>query len=212
MSQTVTALKNSLEEPGWVEVHLDGIAVFSIRLLEAAHLKVGQALNSQDIERFSAKDAYRRSYGCAVRYLGARPRSTKEVETHLKRKHFPAMAIRRTITRLCEQKYLDDDAFATGWIGHRARLKPRSCVVLRQELRQKGIPSDIIDRAIETVDEVQMACKSIEKRLKSWTSLDRLEMESKVLRYLNYKGYSHEVARQAYRQVCTAPGTGPEQQ
>lgn len=202
MSKTVTALKNSPERPGWVDVHLDGNASFSIRMLEAAHLKIGQTLNNQDIERFMAIDAQRQSYGCALRYLGTRSRSTKEIENHLKKKHYPGTAIAMTIARLREQKYLDDESFARSWVRNRARFKPRSRVILRQELKQKGISTDIINNVIETVDEVEMACISIKKRLRSWENLNRQELRLKALRYLNNAGYSYEVARQAFERVA----------
>ena len=205
MSKTVTALKNSPEEPGWVEVHLDGHASFSIRMLEAAHLKVGQTLDNPDIERFKAIDVQRQSYGCALRYLGTRSRSTREVENHLKKKHFPANAIAMTIARLREQRYLDDELFARSWVRNRARFKPRSRVILRQELKQKGISTDIINNVIETVDEVEMAWISTKKRLKSWENLTRQELRLKVLRYLNNAGYSYEVARQAFERIAIEP-------
>ena len=136
MSRKGTALINNPDEPGRIDVHLDGIAVFSCRMLEAARLNIGQMLSSQDIERFRAQDAHRRSYGCAVRYLSTRPRSAKEVETHLKRKHFPAYAIQWAINKLCEQKYLDDHLFARLWVRERAKLKPPSRLALQQELKQ----------------------------------------------------------------------------
>jgi regulatory protein len=50
-----------------------------------------------------------------------------------------------------EQGFLDDHAFACAHVRSRIRLKVRGRARLAQELRQKGVSAEVVDRAIDEV-------------------------------------------------------------
>ena len=80
----------------------------------------------------------------ALRYLGSRPRSRRELTDRLRRGGVPDPTIDLTLERLQEYGYADDAAFVRWWTEQRDRHAPRGRRLLESELRQRGVPRDVI--------------------------------------------------------------------
>lgn len=81
----------------------------------------------------------------AVGYLGTRPRTRWETERRLRRAGAVEPVIAETVERLAELGYLDDAAFAR-WLGEqRDRHAPRGSRMIEAELRQHGVPREVIE-------------------------------------------------------------------
>lgn len=72
-----------------------------------------------------------------------------EVRRRLTTAGYREELVTAAIERLGELGMLDDEAFAAQWVESRDRARPRGERALRQELRQKGIDSEIIARTLE---------------------------------------------------------------
>jgi regulatory protein len=81
----------------------------------------------------------------AVRFLGTRPRTRHELAQRLRRSNVPDPVAEATLERLAELGYVDDAAFARWWAEQRDRHAPRGRRMLEAELRQHGVPRDVID-------------------------------------------------------------------
>jgi len=81
----------------------------------------------------------------AVHFLGTRPRTRWEVERRLRRAGADGSVIATTTDRLGELGYLDDAAFARWWGEQRDRHAPRGRRMIEAELRQHGVPRDVIE-------------------------------------------------------------------
>lgn len=79
-----------------------------------------------------------------LRFLGTRPRTRHELEQRLERAAVPADLVETTIDRLSQLGYVDDAAFARWWSEQRDRHAPRGRRMLEAELRQRGVPRDVI--------------------------------------------------------------------
>lgn len=86
----------------------------------------------------------------AIRLLEVRSRTVSDLRTRLLRAAYPAALVDTTAGRLVELGLLDDEAYARGWLESRDRGRPRGERVLRQELRIRGVPSDV---AVSALDE-----------------------------------------------------------
>lgn len=80
----------------------------------------------------------------AVRFLGTRPRTRWELERRLRRAGVTDDVIQSTAARLAELGYLDDAAFARWWGEQRDRHAPRGRRMIEAELRQHGVPRDVV--------------------------------------------------------------------
>jgi regulatory protein len=86
----------------------------------------------------------------AAALLAVRPRTVDETRRRLRHLGYRADLCDRTVDRLVELGYLDDAEFARAWVERRDRIRPRGEVVLRRELRARGIPDDAISAALRT--------------------------------------------------------------
>ena len=80
----------------------------------------------------------------AVRFLGTRPRTRWELERRLRRAGASDDVIAAITARLGDLGYLDDAAFARWWGEQRDRHAPRGMRMIEAELRQHGVPRDVI--------------------------------------------------------------------
>ena len=81
--------------------------------------------------------------------LKRRLRTAWELRQAMTRKGVETDEQERVIQRLTEVRLIDDFHFARSWIHTRDKLNPRGAFVLRQELIQKGVNREIIDRALD---------------------------------------------------------------
>lgn len=188
----ITAQKRNKER---VNIFLDGEYAFSLAMITAAWLKIGQELSPEDIARLDAEDTLEKAKQSAFRYLSYRPRSTAEVRNNLTKKEYPEAVIETVMTRLTELGMLDDKQFARYWIEQRETFKPRGQRALRQELYQKGISRQIIDEAVAGVDEYAAARKAAEKKAYRWTHLPREQFFSKMNGLLQRRGFNYAITR-----------------
>jgi len=81
----------------------------------------------------------------AVRFLGTRPRTRWELERRLRRATASESVISATLDRLAGLGYVDDIAFARWWAEQRDRHAPRGRRMVEAELRQHGVPPDVLE-------------------------------------------------------------------
>ncbi len=129
----------------------------------------------------------------ALNYLSFRPRTVREITTKLTDKGFDTEIISDVIQFLKEYKFVDDDAFARMWIRNRTTLKPTGRQKIKNELFQKGLDKETIERNIcqlQPEDEEQMAAFLIEKKIR------RAEFSYKKLEgFLARRGFSSGIIR-----------------
>ena len=138
----------------------------------------------------------------AYRYLTIRNRSEKEIRDYLTKKNAAEEVIEKIITSLKEKKFLNDEVFARAWILNRARLKPKGEMLLKMELRQKGIAEDIIAKVLSEVqeeipDELAQAKSLIIKKMERLKGATKEEMYSKVGGFLSRRGFRWEIVKKA---------------
>ena len=81
----------------------------------------------------------------AVRFLGTRPRTRWELERRLRRAAAEDGVIAATLDRLGAMGYVNDIAFARWWAEQRDRHAPRGRRMVEAELRQHGVPREILE-------------------------------------------------------------------
>lgn len=138
----------------------------------------------------------------AVRFLRYRPRSEFEVRERLRRHGYRGDIIDNVIEGLKERKLIDDHAFVQFWKDNRDSFKPRSQNLIKQELRQKGVPGAIIDQELETLDDTESAYRSARDKAGKMVYLDKQSFRHRLGDYLKRRGYGYSVIKKAVEQVC----------
>jgi regulatory protein len=198
MSGIITDIKFQKSNCGRVDIYLDHRFAFSLQALEAARFQKGQRIDAQQIAELREESHRHEAYRRALRYLGYRPRSRREVERHLRAREFPADIIGVTIDRLVDEGLIDDKAFASLWLDRR---KPRkAAAVFRCELEKKGIEDPIISEVISQIDDDAEAKQIVDRRLyRRWAHLPPEDLKKKLVNFLRRRGYSYDVSFKALR-------------
>ena len=195
----VTALRPTKRDPDRIAVDLDGSFAFALPapLVADERIDVGEMLDEDRIRSLLAADQAARATEAALVFLGYRPRSEKEVRDRLRRGGFQADAIEHAIARLHDWRYLDDADFARRWIENRTTHRPRGRRLLQQELRHKGIDSEIARDAIDAaeLDETGAAEALARRRLPSYAGDEPAAIRRRLGAYLARRGYGYDVIR-----------------
>ena len=151
MQDVITALQADPQDPNLVHVFIDGRHAIAVALDVAAdeRLTIGQSCPPDRLERLHRAQERQQAYELALNFLSYRPRSAREVEMRLRKKGYTPEQIEQTLSRLRERGYVDDREFARFWIGNRQSFSPRGPHLLRSELRQKGVPAEVVEAALE---------------------------------------------------------------
>lgn len=210
MSGTITALKIQKRDKERVNVFLDDEFAFAVTAIVAAELRKGQYLNDVEIEALKQGAERDKAYNRAIRFLSFRPRSQAEVERYLRDKGYAEEVVADTVSRLLDQRYLDDEAFARFWVDNRERFRPRGQRALRYELRQKGIADGVIDIVLADLGEADLAWTAIEGKLHHWQNLTKEALQKKVMGFLSRRGFGYEIANQTFKRACSVLGMSEE--
>jgi len=192
----VTALRSQQRRKDRANVFLDGAYAFSLQLILAAGLHVGQELSQTEIDALRRRDAGERAYESALYYLSFRPRSAWEIEQHLLKKEVDDEIIATVLARLERANLVNDVDFARFWVENREAFRPRGAWALRSELRQKGLANEVIDSALEGLDEEQNAIRAAERKAHQLAHLDKQTFRRRLLGFLQRRGFGYGVCSQ----------------
>ena len=136
----------------------------------------------------------------ALRYLGARARTVREVERHLDSCEYGEVEVYETVERLKELGLVDDLAYANEFVRTRLATKPISRAHLREQLLAHEVEAQAIEQALLQLDDDaqrQSAISVAEKYARQYARLAPEERDEMVLRRLLSRGYSYDDARAA---------------
>lgn len=156
-----------------------------------------------------AADSGRSPMDEALRFLGARARTAREVERRLEACEFGEAEIETTLLRLQELRLVDDAAFAVEFVRTRLAAKPVSRAHLRAQLLQHETAEEAIASALAGIDEEQetgSAGEVARKYARQYAHLPEDEREELVLRRLIARGYTYDDARAALHRALDAEG------
>lgn len=197
----ITRLAVQKKNPGRVNVYLDGNFAFGLFRDTAAWLETGQTLSDEKIKELLDKDQKEEVYQKALEYISFKPRTIQETRLRLQKAGFDESLAEETIEKLCANGLLNDKEYADQWVEERKSLKPRSRRMLAFELRKKGIPDELIQSAVEDVDDYESAYEIAAGRLYRYEGLSKIEFRGKLGNFLAGKGYSFDVISETTKQL-----------
>ncbi len=203
MDRKITALKTQKKNPDRVNVFLDGRFAFGVSRIVAAWLQVGQALTEENILALQKEDTQEVALQNALRALNYRPRSVHEVQKKLREKGFDETVVQSVLERLERDGLVKDESFAQAWVENRALFHPRSRKLIALELRQKGVPDEVVQNALAAgaVDDETLAYQSAIQYAHRLKGLEWQDFRKKLSGYLLRRGFSFGIVSPLVRQV-----------
>ena len=152
----------------------------------------------------------------AARYLATRPRTQWELRRRLQRAGADEALIAATLGRLAAMGLADDLAFARWWAEQRDRHSPRGRRMVEAELRQRGIPREVIEelRGAEIAEpafpdeqlpqaEEERARIALERHLRGRPVPDDRRAQQRLGMFLVRRGFDPETVRSTIRAAAT---------
>ncbi|MBU1092233.1 RecX family transcriptional regulator [Patescibacteria group bacterium] len=153
------------------------------------NFKVGDEISTSIGEKLKQQAMDGKAYDKALKLLGMRPQSIREIYQKLRTKFEPE-AIQQTVARLKREGWLDDQKFALAWVRERSQTRNRSITHLKSELIQKGIAQDIIQEVLsqpELADQELVTANKLVEKFQNSKTPDQLKA------YLARKGFSYSI-------------------
>ena len=203
----ITAIEPQVRGGGKrANVFVDGRYAFSLTIELAAGLRVGSAVNPSTTSGLLNEDQRARVYDAALRFLGARPRSEREIRTRLAKHQFAPEMVDVAIERLRRIGLVDDAAFAEYWIEQRQTHRPRGGRLLKQELRAKGVDAETATAAIPTEDDTEDAYRAAARKAHSLRALDERTFKQRLGAFLQRRGFDYETTRTVVTRLAEETG------
>jgi regulatory protein len=102
----------------------------------------------------------------------------------------------RIIQRLREEKFLDDQRYASFFVKDKFRFNRWGRIKIRYALRQKGIPEETIEAALEQIDEdayVQTCTQLIRQKSAVLKETDPYAKKARLLRFASQRGFESDL-------------------
>lgn len=206
---TITKIEPQRRDPERVNVFVDGRFAFGLgaAIAEERGLRPGRRLSAPEIAALQADDELGKAVDKALGFLTYRPRSVREVRDRLAKKGVEPATIEATIERLAGWGYIGDEGFARYWVENRGANQPRGKRLLRQELWQKGVERETVDRVLEEaeLDEYDTALTLARKRLRQVAALDEPTQRRRLGAFLQRRGYDWPTVKRVLDTLLT-PG------
>ncbi|MDD3678930.1 MAG: RecX family transcriptional regulator [Patescibacteria group bacterium] len=185
-----------------INIYIEGDYAFSV--FESAlidyNLFKGREILAKEIKSIKDQDDFQKCMESSFRYLSYRPRSEKEVKDKLRRKYSPNN-VDAVIKKLKEKDYINDEEFVSFWLEN--RIKNRGPLLLKNELRQKGIRDELIKSALSGFNRNQVIdnAKTLILSNRRFKGLDEKESFRKITPYLARRGYPFEIIKETLKEI-----------
>ncbi|MDD5428022.1 MAG: regulatory protein RecX [Candidatus Omnitrophica bacterium] len=144
----------------------------------------------------------------AYALLRQRPRSEFEIRNRLKMKGYGGEVIDFVVGSLRRIGEIDDARFAKLWIESRMHLNPVGDVVLRHELKEKGVADPLIEDALskkaDEYDEYAIALNMAREQFARLKKIDRRKALKRVYDFLLRRGFKYETVRKIVENLTDA--------
>ena len=162
-------------------------------------------------------DSFSVNLNRVLRFLSFRPRSEKEIRDYLIKKiKNPSNSVDRQkskiktdekiiesiISKLKEQKFINDIEFTRWWVDQRTRIKPKASRLIKFELKQKGISDELIENSnLGIRNDFEKALNLAQKRKLLYQNETPKKIYEKIGRYLASKGFDYDIIKKVIDQV-----------
>jgi len=145
-----------------------------------------------------------RAQKIALRLLGIRARSEKEIRRRLQKKKFSKNVVDETVAYLKRLRYLDDRRFTKDWIAARLE-KPFGIGRISVELNVKGISQEIIREELTKVEqdysEEKIVAQLVKQRAAKYKNIEPYKIKRRVFEYLARRGFRLESIQNAVQKL-----------
>lgn len=194
----LTSVEIQKSDPDRVNVYLNGkfFTGLSADRFQQLNFSTGQILSPSDFSRLESAIQSDKIWYFLLASLTKTRQTEFRIRQKLLSKGFEKEAIEACIQSAREKNYLNDLNYAEVFVSDCRLLKKWGIIRIKNELRKRGIPNEIIARVLpeNSADENDVSgLKILVKR--KYSPLTESKNQQKAIRFLQYRGYSWDVIK-----------------
>ncbi len=192
---TVTDIKNSHGERYYVVFSDGSIVKTTLNVVLEHKVKNGETMDNERYLSFVSDSQYSRALLRAMRIIGTRAMSVKELRDRLVEKGETEENAEACTEKLCELGYLNDENYSAMIVRHYT-AKGYGISRVKQELYRRGIDRELWEDALSEVEEgTEKIDKLLRSKLKN-DEPDRAELK-KASDFLLRRGFGYSEIKEA---------------
>ena len=185
-------------------IFIDNEFAFGIDEIDLLYykLKENEPLDEERYNYIANKLLLKRAKDKALKYLGYKMRSKKQVIKKLQEYEIPPEVIAKVIKVLERYNYINDDEFAKAFIKDKINLKKHGVFKIKYDLKMLGIEEEIFSKYLyneKFVKEEEKAKELLDKKLNGRCLQDlEYKEKQKIYAYLARRGFSYDSINKAF--------------
>ena len=208
MEQRISAIEPQERRGNRRSIFVDGKFALGVdeSVIADLGLHVGQAINADELQDIVHAELVAKAKDRALGLLDYRSRSKAEVERRLTKAGFSDIIVTEVVERIESLGLIDDAQFSQSWVKHRVLDKAMGKRRIMWELRQKGVPSEVADEAMSSIDdeaEYEAATQSAKRRWQKDSTSDLNAKRRKLIAYLQRQGFGWDTINRVVSSVTT---------
>ncbi len=206
----ITDIQKQKKNSSRYSVFIDKAFAFGLEDIDIYnfHLKVGDEISKEKYDLIIETSVFSSAKNTALRFLGYKARTEKEIYKKLSKQEYPEQIIKKTIKFLKSYNYINDEKYALAYIKDGFSLKGLGLKRLAYELKIKGVDTAITEKAMQSfknkINEKDKAAELLRKKLKNElkTGLKPdYKLKQRLYGFLSRKGYSYSDIKYAFNKV-----------
>lgn len=203
---TITKITTQKKRKHRYNIFIENKYAFSVDedVLVKYKLAKGLTLEASEIIELLESETIQQAYITAIHYLSYRQRSRAEIERHLYKKDIEPDHIDIVMGRLDKENLLDDLGFAKSFVRERIRQKKKGPKLIIQELMEKGVSKESINKAIKIMtftDQYSIALKFAQKRADRPKKESIEKQKQQIRSSLMQRGFDSDVINEVMQEV-----------
>ena len=191
-------LKYKKNKDGLYQIYLEDGNSFLLHenIILKYELLLKKEINNKDINNMLNENNKYIAYNLAIKYLGTKMRSRKEIRNFLTKKEIDNNTINEVIELLIKEKYIDDLSYAKAYVNDKILLTNDGPNKISSKLKELGISEDKINQALESFDkdtEREKVTKIVNKLISTNKNKSVYILKNKISYYLVNLGYNRDV-------------------
>jgi len=164
-------------------------------------IKNGTEINKSDFDAISAYDRSSKVTADALALVSKRSYSIKSLSDKLLLKGYEPDKIKDAVSRLAELGYINDEKYALAYAKYLSE-RGKGEYAVKQGLDEKGIPKDIINKALDSLktesEPYEQIIETIKRKFKDFNPKDKNEVRRAASFFLR-RGFASEDISKALR-------------
>lgn len=170
----------------------DDVYVLYDDIIAKYQLLYKKEIDGSDLNEIIKDNQELDGYYLSIKYISKKLRSEKEIKDYLIKKEFDEKVIKKTISKLKDNKILNDEIFVKCYVNDQINLSNNGPLKIKSNLIKLGINIDVIDDKITSIsDEVWKTkiSKYIDKKIATNRNASSYYLKNKIKIDLINLGY-----------------------